>query len=123
MLAKGTREIFGSVTISSPVPPDLSTVLVPEHLRPGGWTSVYHSDMDQRGGFVFSYVAPGRYRAFVVSGYDEGLWENRDFYRSVADLGTVVVVPEDGSGALPIKLGPMVLSPVEVERAASRIGN
>ena len=123
VLAKGTREIFGSVTISSPVPPDLSTVLVPEHLRPGGWTSVYHSNIDQRGAFVFWYVTPGPYRAFVVSGYDEGLWENRDFLRSVADQGTVVVVPEGGAGALPIKLGPTVLSPVEVERAASRIGN
>jgi hypothetical protein len=123
VLAKGTRQIVGSLTISSPVPPNLSAILVPEQPRPGRWTSVYHSDMDQRGEFVFWSVAPDTYRAFVVSGYEEGLWENRDFFRSVADLGTVVVVPEDGSGSLPIKLGPTVLSPVEVERAASRIGN
>jgi len=123
VLAKGTREIEGSFKSPAPIPPGLSAVLVPEQSLPGAWTTVYHSDIDQRGEFVFWNVPPGSYRAFVVSGYDEGLWENRDFFRLVADRGTVVVVPESSGEALPIKLGPTLLSPVEVERAAFRIGN
>ena len=123
VLAKGTRQIVGSWTGLSPLPPDSSAVLVPEQLRPGRWTSVYHSDIDQRGKFVFWNVAPGRYRAFVVSGYDEDLWESRDFFRLVAGQGTVLVVPEAPGEESPIKIEPKLLSPAEVEKAASRTGN
>jgi hypothetical protein len=123
VLAIGTRQIEGSFKGSDPVPPDLSAILVPEQPRPGTWASVYRADIDQRGEFVFWDVPPGDYRAFVVPGYDEGLWENRDFFRFVADRGTVVAVPEGSGEALPIKISPTLLSPVDVERAASHIGN
>jgi hypothetical protein len=123
LLAKGTRQIVGSFTNSSPARANLSAILVPEQPPPTGWTSVYQSDTDQHGEFVFWNVPPGGYRAFVVSDYDEGLWENRDFFRLVADHGSEVAVSEGAGEALPIKVDPKLLSPVEVQRAASRIGN
>jgi hypothetical protein len=122
VLAKGTRDISGTFAWPDPRPMGARAILVPEQPRPGDFAIVRQADIDQRGEFTFWGVSPGRYRGFVVTGFDEGLWENRDFFRLVADQGVAVAVPEGASEEMQVRMRPMLLPAAAVERAVAEIG-
>ncbi len=123
VLAKGGRDIRGTFAWPEPRPVNASAILVPEQPRPGNFTTVDRADIDQGGEFTFLSVAPGRYRSFVVTDFDQGLWENRDFFRLVADQGTVVEVPEGETATETTDIKPILLPAAVIERAIARMGN
>jgi hypothetical protein len=123
VLAKGGRDIRGTFAWPEPRPVNASAILVPEQPRPGNFTTLDRADIDQRGEFTFCSVAPGRYRSFVVTDFDQGLWENRDFFRLVADHGTVVEVPEGETATETTDIKPILLPAAVIERAIARLGN
>ena len=123
VLAKGTRTICGTFAWPDPRPIGVRAILVPEKPRPGGFTIVHQADIDQSGEFTFWSVSPGRYRSFVVTDFDEGLWENRDFFRLVSDRGLLVEVPEGAKDNSAIRISPALLPPAAVERAMAQMRN
>jgi len=81
---------------------ELRVVLVPEKIPVD--TRPIATDVDQSGHFSLPNLAPGTYRAFAATSYDPGLWENAEFVRQIASLGTVVELAEKGSAQVELKL-------------------
>jgi Carboxypeptidase regulatory-like domain len=123
VLARGTRDIGGRFAWPDSSPRSATAILVPEQPRPGASAGVYRADLDQRGEFIIWSVPPGRYRAFVVTDFDEGIWENRDFFRLVADRGVVVEVPEGAGDSAVMRIEPKLLPAVALERAIARMAH
>jgi hypothetical protein len=121
VFAKGTGTVDGRFVWTDPKPVGVSAVLVSDPPRPGDYAVVHHTDIDQRGEFRFVRIAPGRYRSFVVTDFDEGLWENREFFRLIADKGVGVDMPEDATGAAAVRIQPALLPVSEVERAIAQM--
>jgi protocatechuate 3,4-dioxygenase beta subunit len=120
VLAKGTQVVAGTFAWPDPRPKGASAILVPEQPRPGGFTSVYHADIDQSGEFILRSVSPGRYRSFVVTNFDGGLWENRDLFRLVADQGVALEVPENPTDNSAARVKPTLLPVAVMERAIAQ---
>ena len=123
VMAAPTHDVIGRFAWPEPAPVNASVILVPEQPRSGDYEIVHHTDLDQNGDFTFYHISPGRYRAFVVTRYDAGLWENRDLFRQVADRGTLVEVPEGASGPDAIRITPKLLPAAVLDHAVARIGN
>jgi hypothetical protein len=91
---------------------ELHVVLVPEKVplddfRPKSTL------VDQNAHFSIDKLAPGSYRAFAVTNYDAGLWENPDFLAQMARRGTAVELPEKSSAHVEVT----VLPASEVQQA------
>lgn len=96
----------GSVegTVTDPAA-ETTVVLVPEGVPfAGGWPLT--SELDSGGRFRMVGLAPGRYRAFAVTGYDGGPWQNAEFQRQMAGRGTAFEVAEKGSARVELTVVP-----------------
>jgi len=121
VLAKGTSTVTGTFVWPDARPTGVSVILVPERPRPGDFAMVHRADIDQRGEFVFGSVPPGRHRSFVVTDYDEGLWENRDFFGLVADQGVAVELPVDAADNTVVRIKPALLPAAVLDRAMAQM--
>jgi hypothetical protein len=122
VLAAGGRTVTGTVPGSPSRWPDTKVILVPEQPRQGAFTTIYHGDVDQRGEFVIWSVIPGRYRSFFVTSFDEGLWENREFFQQIAEHGAVIEVPS-GVSDKALRITPHSLPTNVVERAVTNLAH
>ena len=67
-----------------------TAILVPE--GPGlGARQLSFAGIDQRGAFLV-FAVPGKYRAYAVEEFDQGLWENPEFTKRLSEFGTPVDV-------------------------------
>jgi hypothetical protein len=80
---------------------ELTVVLIPEKV-PSGDTRPVEAYLDQDGRFQVTDLEPGTYRAFAVTHYDLGLWQNAEFLRQVADRGVALEVA--GKSGAPIEV-------------------
>jgi hypothetical protein len=122
LLARGVRDVEGEFDWPEPRPVNPRAILVPVQPLPGDWAVIRSAQVDQNGGFEFSGVPPGRYRAFVVTGFNEDLWENHEFYRLLEEKGLLFEV-ESGSESSPaIHIKPSLLPDAEIRQALARFG-
>ena len=109
------EESAGAQTEPEPAA-ELTVVLIPESV-PSGDTRPVTSYLDQDGHFQAADLEPGSYRAFAVTKYDKGLWQNGEFLRQMAGRGITVEVAEKGNARIEVR----VLRPSEVRLVEERI--
>ena len=91
LLARGVRDVEGEFDWPEPRPVNPRRDSCARFsLCPAIGAVIRSAQVDQNGGFEFSGVPPGRYRAFVVTGFNEDLWENREFYRLLEQKGLLL---------------------------------
>jgi hypothetical protein len=95
---------------------EATVVAVPEGV-PSAGSRPRTAQPDQQGHFRIAGLAPGHYRAFAVTGYDSGLWQNAEFQRQMADRGTAFEVAEKGSAHVELPVVPAA----EVRQVEDRI--
>jgi hypothetical protein len=107
--AEGTVRWSEESASARPIPEpagELTVVIVPEKVASGD-NRPQTVFLDQDGHFRVSELEPGTYRLFAVTRYDQGLWQNGEFLRQIANRGTVVEVAEKGNARveLPVLRG------------------
>jgi hypothetical protein len=102
ILSAGVGSVEG--TVKEPAA-DLTVVVIAESV-PSGATRPLTGYLDQDGHFSLTDLEPGSYRAFAVTSYDKGLWQNAEFRRQMADRGTAFDVAEKGSAHIEVKVVP-----------------
>lgn len=80
---------------------ELTVVLVPEKL-PSGDRRTVTAYLDQDGRFDLADLEPGSYRAFAVTNYNRGLWQNAEFQRRIAGRGVTLEVAEKRSARIEV---------------------
>jgi hypothetical protein len=112
VLSAGVGSVEGTVkwpeetadTSSMPEPAaELTVVIVPEKV-PSGDKRPLTAYLDQDGKFRVTDLEPGSYRAFAVTYYDPGLWQNGEFLRQMAGRGTALEVAEKGSARIEVRV-------------------
>jgi len=81
---------------------ETSLMAIPEGV-PFAGTRPLSAEIDQDGHFRIAGLAPGHYRAFAATGYDNGLWQNAEFQRLMAGRGTPFEVAENGSARIEVE--------------------
>jgi hypothetical protein len=89
---------------------------IPEGV-PFAGTRPLSAEIDQDGHFRIAGLAPGHYRAFAVTGFDSGLWQNAEFQRQMANRGTAFEVAEKGSARIEVE----AVAASEVRQVEERI--
>ena len=84
---------------------DLTMVVVPESV-PSGDSRPLTVYLDQDGHFSLTDLEPGSYRAFAVTEYDNGLWQNAGFRGRMANRGTAFQVVEKKNARIEVKVVP-----------------
>lgn len=69
------------------------------------------------GKFHFRWVPPGRWLGFVSPTFDEGLWQNANFVKEIADLGVAIDVDKRRAA----HAEPTPLNPDDIQHAVERI--
>ena len=85
-------------------------------LPTSGNTRPVQTCLDRDSRFQVTDLEPGTYRAFAVTHYDMGLWQNAEFLRQMADRGVAVEVA--GKPGAPIKV--QALRAADVRHVAIR---
>jgi len=95
---------------------ETTLMAIPEGV-PFAGTRPLSAEIDQDGHFRIAGLAPGHYRAFAVTGYDTGLWQNAEFQRQMANRGTPFEVAEKGSARIEVE----AVATSEVRQVEERI--
>jgi hypothetical protein len=95
---------------------ELTLVVIPENVPCVG-IGPRTAALDQGGNFRATNLAPGRYRAFALTNYDSGLWQNAEFVRQIASRGAEFEVLERGSARVEVP----ILPPGEVRQVEALI--
>ena len=82
---------------------ELTVAIVPEKV-PSGDKRPLTAYLDQDGQFRLTDLEPGSYRAFAVTHYDPGLWQNSEFLRQMSGRGTSLEIAEKGSARIEVRV-------------------
>jgi hypothetical protein len=82
---------------------ELTVVMVPEKVLSGDKRPLT-AYLDQDGQFRLTDLEPGSYRAFAVTHYDPGLWQNSEFLRQMSGRGTSLEIAEKGSARIEVRV-------------------
>jgi hypothetical protein len=95
---------------------NLKVVVVPEN--PASRLATLSMTIpDQDGHFRVVGLAPGRYRAFAVTQYDKGMWQNAEVLRQAVARGTSFEAAEKESARVEVQ----VLSATEIRRMEDQL--
>ena len=95
---------------------ELTILMIPEKVASGD-TRTLATYLDQDGHFRLTDLEPGSYRAFAVTNYDKGLWQNAEFLRQMAGRGIALEVSEKGNTRIEVP----VLRPADIRQVEERI--
>ena len=114
VVRSGTGQVDGSLQSSTV---GASTVVLIPQKATGDGSGVLFGQI-RSGTFSIPNVPPGRYSAFALQKFDNGLWQNPDFVRSLELSGATVDLDENGH--VQIQLSPITQD--QIQQAASRLG-